>query len=146
MVVKADIAELFFKFDADVAMMIEQAEFEWASLMVFNCERCKILTPQFIETRTNQLFDRQWTRTIAALPSEWNHCVGYTTPATAKLYHYTQGVPIWPETRGVEEEPFASECNEAFKTVSWQELMGNSVHADHVRQRLAYSDLQRVSR
>src|SRR5437879_2363173 len=31
MIVKGDIAELFFKFNADVAMMIEQAEFEWAS-------------------------------------------------------------------------------------------------------------------
>jgi hypothetical protein len=142
MVVKGDIAELFFNFDADVAMMIEQHEFEWASLMVFNCERCKILTPEFIDERKNVLFDRQWTRTIAALPSEWNHCVGYAEPKQAKLYHYTQGIPIWPETKDLEALPFLKEAKEMLKTVSWTDLMGNSVHAEHVRQRL---DQQRVS-
>ena len=136
MVVKGDIGELFFPFEADVAMMIEQAEFEWASLMMFNCERCTLLTPEFIDTRTNVLFDRHWARSIASLPSEWNHCVGYTQPADAKLYHYTQGIPIWTETRDVEDKPFLEEAKAMLSTVSWSELMGNSVHAQHVRDRL----------
>lgn len=137
MVVKGDISELFFKFDADVAMMIEQPEFEWASAIVFNCERCTILTPEYIEDKSNILFDRKWTTTIAAIPPEWNHCVGYTQPRDSKLYHYTQGIPVWKETRDVEDGPFLSEAKAMLHTVSWNELMGNSVHAKYVRERLS---------
>ena len=135
MVVKGDIGELFFHFDADIALMMEQDQFEWASLMVFNCERCQVLTPEFVENRRHPLFDFHWTRTIAALPSEWNHAVGREPAREAKLYHYTEGLPAFPECREVEPDPFASELKAALHTVSWQELMGNSVHAEHVRAR-----------
>jgi hypothetical protein len=144
MVVTGNVAELFFKFQADIALMMEQAEFEWASAIVFNCERCRILTPKFIDTRTNILFDMHWTKTIAALPQEWNHCVGYAKPGVAKLYHYTQGIPIWPETRGVEDAPYIAAAKAMLHTVSWSELMGNSVHAQHVRDRLKWSNIDIV--
>lgn len=146
MIVKGDVAELFTPFDGDVAMMIQQAEFEWASMMVFNCERCKILTPDFIEDRKNLMFDRKWAQWTASLPQEWNHCVGYEPVMPAKLYHYTQGIPVWAETRGVEDQPFMDEAKAMLKTVSWAELMGSSIHAPHVMERLnAKSDLTSVS-
>jgi lipopolysaccharide biosynthesis glycosyltransferase len=136
MVVKGDIAEVFQDFDAEVAMQIEQAQFEWASAMLFNCALCKNLTPEYVDNKKNIMFDFFWAKRVAHLPPEWNHCVGYEKPAPAKLYHYTQGVPIWAETRGVEDAPFLSEAKAMLHTVSWQELMGNSVHAEHVQRRL----------
>ncbi len=142
MVVKGDIAELFAPFDAQVALQIEQPQFEWASAMLYNCARCRVLSPEYVENRANILFDYSWAPRIGKLPAEWNRPVGYSEPSDSKLYHYTQGVPIWPETRGLEPEPFVSEAKAMLHTVSYQELMGNSVHAEHVRKRL---DQSRIS-
>jgi len=140
MVVKGDIAEVYQEFDAEVAMQIHQAQFEWASAMLFNNARCKILTPEYIDERKHVLFDFLWAQQIAHLPEEWNRCIGYDADVSpAKLYHYTQGIPVWPETRGLEPAPFVSEAKAMLHTVSWQELMGQSVHAEHVKRRLNQS-------
>jgi hypothetical protein len=136
MVVKDDIAQVFADFDGEVAMQIGQAQFEWASAMLFNCDRCKLLTPDFVENRLNILFDFHWAQRIGKLPPEWNRAVGYSDPQPSKLYHYTQGIPVWPQTRDLEPEPFVSEAKAMLATVSWEALMGNSVHAEHVRKRL----------
>jgi hypothetical protein len=136
MVVKDDIAQVFADFDGEVAMQIEQAQFEWASAMLFNCDRCKLLTPDFVENKLNVLFDFHWAQRVGKLSPTWNRPVGYSEPAKSKLYHYTQGIPVWAETRGLEPEPFVSEAKAMLHTVSFNELMGNSVHAEHVRKRL----------
>lgn len=141
MVVKDDIAQVFADFDGEVAMQIEQAQFEWASAMLFNCDRCKLLTTDFVENKLNVLFDYHWAQRIGKLPPEWNHCVSYAEPAKSKLYHYTAGIPVWEETRGVEDLPFMEEAKAMLRTVSWDELMGTSVHAEHVRNRLAARNL-----
>jgi lipopolysaccharide biosynthesis glycosyltransferase len=141
MVVKGDIAEVFADFDGEVAMQVSQAQFEWASAMLFNCDRCGHLTPEFVEDKSNVLFDMKWAERIGQLSPTWNHCVGYAEPQDSKLYHYTQGIPVWEQTRGVEDLPFMTEAKAMLHTVSWQELMGNSVHAEHVRKRL---DLARI--
>lgn len=139
MVVKGDISEILTRVDpeADVQVMQEQPQFEWASAMVFNNWRCKKLTPEFVEDPKNALFDLKWAEKVGTFPKEWNHCVGYTEPAEAKLYHYTQGIPCWKETAGVEDGPWIEEVKSMRHTVSWEELMGSSVHAQFVKKRLA---------
>lgn len=132
-----DVAELFSQ-DAlcsDVWVVKNpQLKFEWASMMMFNSHRCARLTPEYVDDVAHPLFDFAWADKVGELPTEWNHCVGYDQPnPNAKMVHYTQGIPIWKETADCE---FSKEWNyEALlcnATVSFEALMGNSVHAKHV--------------
>jgi hypothetical protein len=108
--------------------------FEWPSVMVFNNERCQELTPEYINNPNSEPQALGWAGSIGSLPAEWNHCVGYDKPAPAKLVHYTAGIPCWPETDGCEySKEWHEELKDATSTVSWDELMGNSVHADMVK-------------
>ena len=71
-----------------------------------------------------------WAHTVGELPKDWNHLVGYDAPnPDAKLVHFTQGLPIWPETQHCE---YADEWHAAMKdsqsSVSFDALMGRSVH------------------
>lgn len=139
MVVTGDIAELFSQADVgayDVQVMQNQKRFEWPSAMLFNCMRCLKLTPEYIEDTANQLLDLKWAKAVGTFSDEWNHCVGYASPGAAKLYHYTQGIPCWPETKGVEGGPWMAAFKRMIHTVSWKELMGGSVHAEPVKERL----------
>ena len=148
-ILRADVNDLRKLIDplAAVSVVKNSLRFEWPSVMFFNCALCKILTPEYIEENTPQ--DLAWAKTFAELPREWNHCVGYDEPMPdAKLVHFTQGIPCWNETRACE---FSREWMEEFKiansTVSWAELMGNSVHAKPVIRRLRESggdELQRA--
>ena len=138
MVVKGDILELLDNDNMNaVSVMQNQQKFEWASVMLFNCSACKKLTPEFIDDERNSLFDLSWAPYVGTIPDEWNHCVGYQKPKEAKLYHYTQGLPCWYETRGLQEDSaWAEELKAMTHSVSWKELMGKSVHAEHVIRRL----------
>jgi lipopolysaccharide biosynthesis glycosyltransferase len=114
----------------------KKVRFEWPSVMYFNNWKCNQLTLEYIETGSPQTFE--WARKVGELPQEWNHCVGYDEPNDeAKIVHFTQGIPCWPETRDCE---YADKWNEEFQhtngTVSWADLMGNSVHAKPVLERL----------
>lgn len=133
MLVTGDIAELFALADPqfDVQVMREQPKFEWASAMLFDCARCKILTPEYIDDTRHNPLTLDWATTIGDLPPEWNHCVGYMAPRNdAKLYHYTKGVPVWRETQNNREDTLWYREHKAMNgTVSYQELMGGSVHA-----------------
>ena len=134
MVVTADIAELFAVDLGHHQVMVnkEQAKFEWASAMLFDCAACVTLTPEYIDDKRNQLFDFAWAEhgAVGTFPAEWNKAVGYAPPGLdAKLYHFTKGVPVWRETRGnVEDKVFHEAYLKMIHTVSHQELMGNSVH------------------
>lgn len=137
MVVTGDIAELF---DADdmnaVSVMQDQPKFEWASAMMFSCGACLQLTPEFIDDEKNSLLDLAWAPYVGSLPPEWNHCVGYQEPKEAKLYHYTMGLPCWPETQGnAEDEFWQEEFRQLKASVGWSDLMGTSVHAKPTLQR-----------
>jgi hypothetical protein len=139
MLVLGDIQELFGLADPRFEVMVvkDQQKFEWPSLMLFNNEKCKVLTPEFIDNPKNSLFDWKWCSSIGELPREWNHCVGYAKPCQAKLVHFTQGIPCFPEVQGCEyTSEWANEMVESNTTVGWLELMGNSVHAEHVINRL----------
>lgn len=136
-VVTGDIGELWDQADglSSVQVMRDQARFEWPSVMLFNCEHCKMLTPEYIETAPNPLM-LDW-GSVGSFAPEWAHLVGYMEPKEAKLYHYTQGLPCWYETAGLpEDEAWYTERKALTQTVSWMELMGNSVHAQPVKQRL----------
>jgi hypothetical protein len=137
MVVTGDIAELFDHEDMSaVSVMQGQPKFEWASAMLFNCGACLRLTPEFIDDTNNKLMDLEWAPYVGNFPAEWNHCVGYQDFKEAKLYHYTQGLPCWPETRGLPEDAMWDEERKMLNaTVTWKELMGKSVHAEPVLRR-----------
>lgn len=130
MVVTGNILELFAQADdSDVMVMKQQARFEWASAMLFNCERCKVLTPEYIDDTSHNPLELKWATKIGEFSSDWNHCVGYAQPTEAKLYHYTKGIPVWPQTQVHVEDPIWFEAFErANFTVDYADLMANSVH------------------
>lgn len=129
-----DISKIFDLADDKYAVMVSKNEhrFEWASAMLFNCAKCTILTPEYIST-ADKLHQIAWAdeSEIGDLPREWNHLVGYDTERQdAKLVHYTQGVPCFPETNDSEyakhweEERRFMNCS-----MPWEHLMGPSIHA-----------------
>lgn len=132
MVVTGDIAELFTHVDGMHAVHVnkDQAKFEWPSAMLFDCELCTDLTPEYVDDPRNVLFDFAWANKVGEFPPEWNHAVGYAEARSdAKLYHFTKGIPIWRETRGnVEDSVFHDAYKHMLHSVSHAELMGNSVH------------------
>jgi hypothetical protein len=134
--VKGDIAELFNLVDDKYAIMVSKNKlrFEWASVMLFNCghESNKVLTPEYVE-KADRLHHIAWCKDeeIGDLPREWNHLVGYDDKRNdAKLIHYTQGIPCFPETVTSEySEDWHKEHQMTNSAFPWIELMGNSVHA-----------------
>lgn len=152
-----DIADLFALADPTKAVMVHKHpvhQFEWASVMLFNCGHPsnRILIPDYVQQVQNP-FAFPWlggplSRDLGDLPAEWNFLVGYDEPGSAawpmarlqkvRLAHFTQGIPAHAEVRDL---PFAFEwghaCKRALHTESWSTLMGQSVHAFPVRERLA---------
>lgn len=111
-----------------------EKRFEWASAIVFNTDHPSncILTPEYVES-ARALHGMQWLKDdeVGSLPPEWNHLAGYDPPnPNAKLVHFTQGLPIYEETKG---SPYREEWLAEHKAMnhieSWQALMGTSVHA-----------------
>lgn len=119
-----------------VSVVKAQPKFEWPSLMVFSNSACKRLTPEFVNNPDNSLFDFAWAPTIGELDPAWNVPVGYQEHPEPKLLHYTQGIPIWPETQDLKPEPWFGYHKSANSSVSFEALMGPSVHAKHVYERL----------
>ena len=140
MLVLGDMSELFAtaQDEYDVMVVKNPVKFEWASLMLFNNAKCKVLTPEFVESGENPL-NMNWAANIGELPAEWNHCVGYDQLRTdAKLVHFTQGVPFWSETKDSEyAQDWLQDAQISVSARPWQELMGNSVHAKKVYERLS---------
>jgi hypothetical protein len=130
--VLGDICELAERHP--VSVVKGKIRFEWPSVMVFNNALCTGLTPDYINNPNSEPQSLAWASSIGELPPEWNHCVGYDQPKKAKLVHYTAGIPCWPETDGCEyAREWHDELKHAISTVGWNELMGNSVHADMVK-------------
>lgn len=127
-----DVADLFALADGNAVQVHKhEKRFEWPAVMLFDCGQCGALTPEYIERADPFSFD--WAAGIGDLPAEWHHLVGYDDPKPAKLLHYTMGVPEWGEVRhlGYSGE-WLREKAMATMSCSWLELMGKSVHAEHI--------------
>ena len=79
----------------------------WSSVMLFNNEKCRALTPAFINTASGlELHQFKWLagdELIGEIPPRWNHLVGYSPPQPgAALVHYTLGGPYFDEYRDCE--------------------------------------------
>lgn len=135
---RGDIAELPWDAEADVSVVphttvrkggeVVNVQFERPSVMLFNCARCRVLTPEYVQHGKPHTLE--WAKTVGTLPAEWNYLVGYDTGGKAKLAHYTMGIPCFEQTA---QDEFADEWTEnaklACRTCTWDEIMGNSVHA-----------------
>jgi hypothetical protein len=145
MLVLGDLAELPWEMKEAVAVVPHAASrlngqslgFERASVMLFHCAECRALTPEYIETGTPQKFE--WARSVFHLAPEWNHLVGYDPRRQdAKIVHYTMGIPCFPETMNDEySQEWQAALRAACDTCSWEEIMGDSVHARYKQQRKA---------
>lgn len=130
-----DIFELINQRDEKYSVMVAKNpdhKFEWASLMLFNCSKCKILTPEYIEEATG-LHTITWVpeEEVGSFDGAYNFLVGYDHPRPdAKLVHYTQGMPAYPLTQ---DSDYALEWAKEHQYMNsihpWEELMGTSVHA-----------------
>lgn len=138
MILTHDIAELFALADDKYGVMVSKnsLKFEWASAILFNCAKCSVLTPEYIENAA-RLHDCSFVEPelIGEFPGEWNFLVGYDTPyvphgTLPKLIHYTQGVPAFPETRDCDyAQNWIKEHMSMNSVTNWVDLMGESVHA-----------------
>jgi hypothetical protein len=140
MLLNGDISELF-GLDGGHAVSVvpfdDPLKFERPSVMLFNCDKCRFLTPDYIEDKSSIPMAFEWAESVGELPGEWNHLVGYSEPQNAKLIHFTQGVPGYKECRNCEySDLWFHELDVVNYSVSWLEVMGQSVHARHVLEGL----------
>lgn len=74
----------------------------WSSLMLFNCSKCKILTPEVINYETPKYLHRlEWCndKNIISINKSYNYLVGYYNDLqikNIKALHYTDGGPWHP--------------------------------------------------
>lgn len=73
----------------------------WSSLMLFNNDRCKALTADYVNSASGlELHRFAWTddAAIGELPLDWNWLVGeYDYNPLAKMVHYTLGGPYFEQ-------------------------------------------------
>ena len=136
----ADVAELFdMEVNSPVSVVKSENRFEWPSMMLFNNPLCRyafghgLNTPDFSFIEEGKPQNFEWAGgadNVGKLPPEWNHIVPYDGEnPDAKIIHYTQGIPCFPETEGCEwGEAWRQEAQDAMSTVSWEAIMGKSVH------------------
>ena len=147
MLVMSDITELFEMANEEHSVMVvkNQMRFEWPSLMLFNAEKCKTLTPKYVENYASPQ-DFMWANgKVGELPDVWNHCVNYDLKKPAKLAHYTQGMPIWFETKDSEyAQEWMDEMKDMERICQWKDLMVASVHAKPVLENMlrGYAEAQ----
>jgi hypothetical protein len=76
----------------------------WSSLMVFDNERCRALTPEYVNSAPGLDLHRfAWLRDeqIGSLALGWNWLVGeYPSCLATSILHYTLGGPWFPSCRG----------------------------------------------
>lgn len=89
----------------------------WSSLMVFNNDQCRTLTPDYVNTASAMDLHRlKWLDDleIGALPLEWNYLVGEENQAQVppRIIHYTNGGPWFAESRDCD---YAEEWRREFR-------------------------------
>jgi len=74
----------------------------WSSLMIFDNNRCRNLTPAVINGESGLFLHQfKWADSIGSIPKSWNWlCDEYDgLPDDLKILHYTLGGPWFPETQ-----------------------------------------------
>jgi hypothetical protein len=78
----------------------------WSSLMLFNAEKCKKLSKEYLDNATpKELHEFDWVDDdkIGEIPVEYNHLVGYYPKHdNIKAIHYTNGGPWFDEYKNSE--------------------------------------------
>jgi hypothetical protein len=121
MLVRGDIAELFGLADERYAVMVckhdyvprdevkflnhaqaKYAKKNWSSVMLLNNDRCRALTPQYVQNASGlELHQFKWLADealIGDLPLEWNWLVGeYDFNPQARNAHFTRGGPYFAD-------------------------------------------------
>ncbi len=80
----------------------------WSALMVFDNEKCKALTPEYVNSATGAGLHRfQWLSDdqIGEIPEAWQWIPNHS-PGSPKIVHYTEGGPWFDEYAN---EPYAQE-------------------------------------
>jgi lipopolysaccharide biosynthesis glycosyltransferase len=104
----------------------------WSSVMLMNCARCTMLTPDYVNTASGLEMHRfNWLengKLVGALPSRWNHLVDYDTElplSEISNLHFTRGGPWFPEYAncGYASE-WRSEMAMILRTVGSDKLVG----------------------
>jgi len=127
MLVSGDVAELYELMNGDYTLRCvkhnqvvdsgvkflgqKQASYNlknWTSVILFNNERCSVLTPEFINNeRGLNLHQLKWLPSldeVGEIPFEWNYLCdtkslgGQERVTKPKLVHYTLGGPFFEET------------------------------------------------
>jgi len=67
----------------------------WASLMLFNCAECRMLTPEYVNTHNpgREMHQLLWAPSIGSIPLDWNCLDNYYHLENPKAIHYTDGGP-----------------------------------------------------
>ena len=86
------------------AVQTKYVKKNWSSVMLMNCDKCKSLTPDYVNSATGiQLHQFKWLENddlIGEIPLEWNWLVdepGYEINPSVKNLHYTKGGPYFKE-------------------------------------------------
>lgn len=77
----------------------------WSSLMIFNNEKCRKLTPEYINSVTpSDLHQFVWADMVGSLPMEWNYLVSEDNQSKdyPKIVHFTNGTPCFSEYNNCE--------------------------------------------
>lgn len=132
--VRADITKILDGVDPSAAVSVVLHEgklaFERASVMLFNNKRCRMLTPEYVDNPQTAVMSLNWAQRVGSLHKDWNQLVDYLPPnPSAKIVHYTKGIPCWPETDHCEwAKAWHDEVASMNHTVPFAELMAGSVH------------------
>jgi hypothetical protein len=134
MLCRADIGELFGLADEGKAVQVVKHDYaprpedkflgqkqtvyakkNWSSVMLFNCAKCVMLTPEYVNAASGlELHQFKWLGgeyQIGEIAPAWNHLVGeYPPNPDAKLAHFTLGTPCFAKYANCE---FAQEWREA---------------------------------
>ena len=90
----------------------------WSSLMLFNNERCRALTPEYVNTASPADLHRfKWLddSAVGELPLEWNWLVDeYPFNPEAKIVHFTIGGPYFDAYRNCD---YADEWFKEFESM-----------------------------
>lgn len=140
MLCRGDIVDLFAQFNDKMAIQVVKHDYtpktekkfldqvqtryekkNWSSVMLFNNERCKELTVDYVDNSSGlelHQFNWLWRQNlIGDLTKDWNHLVGeYNPNPNAKLVHFTLGGPYFA---GYEHCEYALEWFEEFEKASY---------------------------